>query len=255
MKNLLFLSLFIWMSWTPIRSEVLSCRSSHLSGTLNGYHCTNDNDTIMDIAVTEQRQCLLLCMRHVDCMVLEFSEGQKQCRLANELCYEAEERADIKMTALGPPRLGCIEWRSNSETLPLNLLVRVNEVGGSGHDKVLGRLLNGGLLLPGFSSATAGAITSTYNSQACSSETGEFLVVSPGCPILWVPWSGTPGADLPTGALVGGHLDDATHLYVAKAWVADQAFRLGYYNPVTGLGYFWYYQTRATSQVSLLVLL
>ena len=252
MMNKLFV--FIWMPWLLFDlGEVQPCRSSHLNGTLSGFHCPCRNNIIAEISMTERWQCFLLCMRHLDCILMEHNEDGKVCKLSKGLCYEAEGRGDVVLTALGPPRLGCVEWRRKSDTLPQNL-VWVSEVGSMGKDKVLGRLLIGDLLLPGFSTGAI-SVTSTYNSKRYSNSVTEFLWVSPGCPILWVPLSGIPGADLPTGALVGGHLDDGTHLYVAKAWVANAVFRLGYYNPVTGLGYFWYYRTRTTSQVSLLMLL
>ena len=190
--------LFIWMSCVlRALGEVQPCRSSHLNGTLAGYHCPSHSDTIADIHGAERRQCFLFCMKQLDCVFLEYNEDKKQCRLAKGVCFEAEERGNVEMAALGPPRLGCIEWRKNDGTLPQNLLVLVNEFGDARLDKVFGRLSDGGFVLPGFGDQHPITVKSTHNGQVKSSTTGEFLLVSPGCPILWVPWRGTPGADLP----------------------------------------------------------
>ena len=254
MKNILLLAVSIWMSRVClVLGEVLPCRSSHLNGTLCGYHCPNDEDLILDIPGTEQWQCYLLCTRHADCVLMEHIEDEKQCRLAKGMCHEAEERGNVKMRALGPPRLGCVEWRPSGTTWQPNL-IKVNEVGAVRNDYALGRFLFDGYLLPAFSGYHT-AFISTVHSSLRSSTIGEYLFVNPSCPILWVTWNGTSGAFLPKGALVGGHLADGSDLYIAKAWVGNTVFRLGYYNPVTGRGYFWFIVAYETSQVSLLVLL
>ena len=254
MKNILLLVLFIWVSRVRlVLGKVLSCRSSHLNGTLGGYHCPNDDDLISNIAGTERWQYSLLCMRHPDCVRMEHIEAENQCRLAKGLCYEAEDRRNVKMRALGPPRLGCVEWRPSGTTWQPNL-IKVNEVGAAGNDYALDRFLIDGYLLPVFSGYHT-FFKSTTHSLLRSSTIGEYIFVNPGCPILWVPWNGTSGVDLPKGALVGGHLAEGSDVYIAKAWVANTFSRLGYYNPVTGRGYFWSVVIYETSQVSLLALL
>ena len=109
MMNKLFV--FIWMPWLLFDlGEVQPCRSSHLNGTLSGFHCPCRNNIIAEISMTERWQCFLLCMRHLDCILMEHNEDGKVCKLAKGLCYEAEGRGDVVLTALGPPRLGCVEW-------------------------------------------------------------------------------------------------------------------------------------------------
>ena len=230
-----------------------ACRSSHVNRALAGYHCPGENNLIKNVSNVDQPQCFYLCMQHNSCILIAYDADERQCKLSSEVCQEAAEHGHFALTALGPPRSSCMEWQKTGASWPPSVVV-VNEVGEVGNNFAVGRFEDGGLLLPAWCDG-GGDCKSTHETVYYTSTSGEYLLVTPGCPILWVPWSGTPGEDLPTGALVGGHLSDGTKLYVAKAWVGNTVFRLGYYNPVTALGHFWYTYDRPTSHVSLLILI
>ena len=252
MKALLVLFVFIYVCLLLGLGEVLVCRSLYLNGILSGYHCPSGNNMVANITRIERSKCFFLCMQTAKCMVMAYNKNDKQCELFNNVCVEVEEHDYFALTALGPPRLHSIEWGPYENCL--SNLVLVNQIVFPRRDYAVGRLEEGGMVLPGLCEITGSdRCKYSHNSQQVSETTySEYLYVSPGSPILWVPWSSTSGADLPTGAIMGGHLDDGTDLYVAKMLVGNSML-LGYHNPKTGSSHTFLIQP--VSQVSLLVLL
>ena len=84
-----------------------------------------------------------------------------------------------------------------------------------------------------------GDTKSTIDGSKQMTDTGEYLLVHPTCSVLWLAWDTTSGSDLPTGAIVGGHLANGSPVYVAKGWAKTGIMKIGYYNPETAKGHFW----------------
>ena len=105
--------------------EVLACRLLYLNGEFPRYHCPSGNNMVANITKIERSKCFFLCMQKAECMVMAYNENEEQCELFNEVCVEAEEHGNFALTALGPPRLHSIQWRTYGSCV--SNLVLVNQ--------------------------------------------------------------------------------------------------------------------------------
>ena len=168
--------------------EVLACRLLYLNGELPRYHCPSGDNMVANITKIERSKCFFLCMQKAECMVMAYNENEEQCELFNEVCVEAEEHGNFALTALGPPRLHSIQWRTYGSCV--SNLVLVNQIAFPGRDYAVGRLEEGGMVLPGWCEITGtNKCKSSHNSlQYVDTTTSEYLCL----PVL--PSSGYLGA-------------------------------------------------------------
>ena len=231
------------------------CRSLYVIMDITGYRCSPNEDISMkQLADIRWEQCRWQCQGCNNCTVVTYDAGAMECTLfANTCTNMSKANSDVRTLILDPSPVCCLTWRFHDDPWPDNLVV-VNEVGASSADYAVGRLTSGSRMIPARYNLENVFIT-TYGGQKVDTGTAEYLIVHPKCPVQWVTWTSTSGNDLPAGAIVGGHLENGMPLYIAKAWLFDLVWVIGYYNPETRVGHFWFGAAKDTTVMDILVLL
>ena len=80
----------------------------------------------------------------------------------------------------------------------------------------------------------------------------EIVTKDETCAIPWMAY--TAGQTLPAGAVIGGHLADGSHTYIAKMTIGNSE-SFGYYNPNNKMGYYEFHGTHTTTSMDILVLI
>ena len=235
-------------------NTVHGCRTSYIHQARQGYRCLSPIDIFYNVSAVAYPQCIWHCLRRNNCLMLLYNT-HFYCFLASDSCQEAEHDDSVTMTYFGLPHNDnngghvCLQWTTNEGDWPQNLLV-VND-NANGNDYAVARLIIGDILLPG--AYRNGKTKSTMGGTRRSSNGGEYLLVHPVCFVMWVVWDSTSGSDLPTVAIVGGHLANGVPLYIAKGWTKPSLMKIGYYNPETFRGHFWAESEYLLTEMSLLV--
>ena len=182
------------------------CRTLYLHQVSLGHMCRSSSNFFLQCV---NDVCLWHCLRRHNCLMLMYNTQHHYCLLVDDSCKEAEFDDSVTMTYLGPLRNGgdngdhvCLQWRKTEDDWPQNLIIVNDHLWG--RDYAVARISVGDILLPG--AYIKGDTKSTIDGSKQMTDTGEYLLVHPTCSVLWLAWDTTSGSDLPTGAIVGGHL-------------------------------------------------
>ena len=255
MLSLNGMALFIAAMFHPLQSN--GCRM-HIQREIIGYHCLPlENSPLKQFDNMRWHQCTLYCLQNINCTLVTYDAALMECILYADMCSNMmQANPDVRTIILSPTPLNCLEWRP-VDTQWLENLVVVNEIGANGVNYTVGRLTDGSRTLPARYSPD-GSFYTTDGTRPVTTQMGEFLIVHPLCPYQWMTWISTFGDDLPTGAVVGGHLENGMPLYVAKAWLNERGgvWVIGYYNPQTKAAHLYFgAQLFDTTTMDILVIL
>ena len=232
--------LFIAAVFHPIRGN--GCRNLHIHRDIIGYRCLpHDNSTLEQLDNMRWDRSQWHCLHNNNCTLVTYNAALMECILYADMCSNLiQANSHIRTTILSPTPIKCIEWRQFDAPWPENLVV-VNEKGDSGANFAVGRLTSGSRTLPAKYNPQTSFIT-TDGVEKVTTGKAEYLIIDPHCPYQWVTWMDTSGNDLPAGAIVGGHLENGTPLYVVKGWLNKYGgvWVIGYYNAQTKQVYLRY---------------
>ena len=225
-----------------------ACRHIYIQPPQGGHRCITDTQIYINKTdVRDQRHCTWLCMRDPNCQVVNYNNIGVYCLLGHGPCVSLEKDEDFVATALqakGP----CLKWLANYQddrnsaitypqsTDPSDLMMIVR--GRVENNKIPGK----GWLAMGYNYYTLEGQELLFTDEnQC-----EFLTLSPECNISWVHHDSTSGNPLPTGAVIGGNLDDVP-LYVARKFAIHESgdpprHSSGYYSNIEGLAHIPYSQ-------------
>ena len=276
--------LFIYLAF--VQDTLHGCRTPQLQQAPVGYTCRGSSNVIYNTSEIAYPQCLWHCLRRNNCMILMYNTEHGFCLLANDSCFQAVYDANATVTYLGPQRNDsinwwnqtshdnrssvlipshnesinvpnqtnndtiihdCTEWKINADDMPSDLVV----VNDGVNDYAVARISVGNALLPG--TYRNGNTKTALDGVRQSDLAGEYLLVPPGCSVQWVPWGTTSGSELPVGTKTGGHLANDVPLYVAKGLVESDKMKIGYYNPETSRGHFWFNAEITLTEIFVLV--
>ena len=227
-------ALFLSALFLPI--QVNGCRNLYIHRDIVGYRCQpHDDTTITQLGNMGWDQCMGYCLHNSNCTLVTYDAALMACILYANMCSNmTQTNSDVRTIILSPIPRKCLEWRQFDALWPENLVI-VNEIGASGFNYAVARLTSGSRALPARYNPETSFIT-TDGAEEVTTGTAEYLTIDPHCPFKWVTWTNTSGNDLPAGAVMGGHLENGTPLYVAKAWLNlwGGIWMICYYNPETG---------------------
>ena len=229
-----------------------SCETKHINNAVSEYRCVPGSNNDADIWKLHLPQCVWKCLSMSTCRYVNHNQTAVQCVLGLGVCHNLEPAPGILIKGFGPARGICLSWGSPDE--PGRVPIQEN-------DGILiiyvSRLRTSNALIPG-------KYVLRDNDFWCNNEgdrTGpiygleeiEILTTDPACNLPWMPY--TSGAQLPSGAVIGGHHADGTNLYVA--WVDDgtRQSAFGYYNPSSETAYYEIGGAWTTRTMQLLILL
>ena len=142
-------------------------------------------------------------------------------------------------------RKPCLKWTPNLnndgyEDISFELFI------GSSDSIFVGRARIGKNKIPGKGLSTRTTMYYSWEGRerGLPDSECEFLTLSPECSISWVPHDSTSGNPLPTGAVIGGNLNNVP-VYFARKYAVHlpgdaMKYSSGYYDDETGLGHFPY---------------
>ena len=228
-----------------------SCQMKNTNNPISGYKCVPDNNGDEYIGAYHFPQCVWKCLGKPTCHYVNHDIGTGQCVLGLSVCVILEPAPGFLVEAFGPYSHSCLRWGPHDE--PNRTPIQMHD----GLQMIyLSRLLRSNILIPGkyiadvqnFWCSIEGEKTGPIGLEGVS-----FLTTNPACTIPWMPY--TAGASIPHGAVIGGHLADGTHLYVA--WVDDGTHRpaYGYYNPSSEVAHYEIDGGWTTTTMRLLILL
>ena len=204
--------------------------------------------------------CIHMCIRKPNCTIANYNMASNTCFLSNETCLRLRADTEFYVSTTRsmqhPPQ--CFRW------VPI---VELNEASTLSSQKCfeylgppikpcyLGRLLYLNNILPGKYMPHLGELHSMLNGKKFKRGDIEILDVHTGCPLVWMPF--TAGNDIPDVAVKGGYLShSSTELYVMRAvYSRYDLLMLGYYDPLSALGYVTYRGVKEVTQMELLLLL
>ena len=228
-------------------SPVIGTKYTHRA--MNGYYCASIY--IHNYTSIEHQPCVAHCITDPDCWVLAYNARGKYCLLGTQPCANAVADNDFRMmTFRKHENVQCIQWVwSDGSSYPARTVERLRP-----RYEALARRPMGQEIYIGRGSVEKVKIYLARNGKAVNYPDFYLLVVSDFCSVAWVSY--TVGNPLPRGAVEGGYLSSLGVTYCMRVWVAygqglTQA--LGYYAPVTGLGYYVWLGSKTATQMEILV--
>ena len=217
------------------------CRQRSAQPSLVGQRCITDTEVYINkTGVQDQHHCMLLCMRHPTCQVINFNIAFRYCELGQGHCVTLEREDYFVTTHMS--RNPCLKWVSNLDNDVYKNISFQRNIGSPVFLEVV-RARTGQNKIPGKSPSSHRYMYYTWEGgeKALPKSECEYLTLSSECTISWVPHDSTSGSPLPTGAVIGGVLND-TPLYVARKTAVHLPgtplhYSIGYYNNVDGLGH------------------
>ena len=201
-------------------------------------------------------QCEWRCLKMKQCRYLNYDGNSSQCELGFGQCMSLLPAPGVFVNAYGPDRNTCLHWGSDQHTrlIPVELydghlytyVVRL----AIGQELVIGKLMvDGGRIYVNHDGTVVSAL---YDATLGH----ELLMSDPDCTLSWVQY--TPHTDIPSGAVIGGHMADGSPTYVVKVNHVHNGniyVVLGYYTSKTGMAYFEFVGPISSNDMMILILL
>ena len=197
-------------------------------------------------------QCEWNCLKMKHCRYLNYNGSSGQCELGFGQCVSLLQVSGAFVKAYGPDRNTCLHWGSGQQTG----FVPVKGAGSYvarmviGQALVVTRLMTRRMRIYGNHDGTQ--IDVPYDETLGH----ELLMADPACTLSWVQH--IPHTEIPSGAVIGGHLADGSPTHVAKTHYTrngNNYLVLGYYEPNTGLAYFEAWGPKTSTDIMILILL
>ena len=250
-----FWSLCIFIPWCLI-TLTNSCRLTYVNKPSIDYKCVSN--TLSDLEIwhsTGLPQCQWRCLTIKQCHFLNYNASSGQCELGFRHCVSLWPALGVWGNAYGSTRNACLQWRSDQ---PTGLMpVGKSDGGGAyvarvviGQALVIGKfMVNGGRM---YANNENTAVDLLYDVTLGH----ELLMVDPICPLSWMQY--TPYTEIPSWAVLGGHMADGSPTYVVKVHHVHHGksnLVPGYYSPKTGLAYFDFIGPKTSTDMMILIVL
>ena len=218
---------------------VISCTIMHGYTFLIDYKCVPN--TLSNLEMRHSigfLQCQWRCWKMERCHFLNYNASSKQCELGFSQCVSLWSALGVWMNVYGATRHACLHWRSDQPTG----LMPVGKYDGGGI--YIARVVVGQALVIGKFIVGTGMINDSHENTAATLQYDEtigheLLVVDPICPLSWVQY--TPHTEIPSLAVLGGHLADGSPTYVVKVHhvrIGNTNTVPSYYSPKSGMAHF-----------------
>lgn len=232
-----------------------ACRSAllDLNTAVHGYGCfTQVHKNFSEITFP---RCSLRCLSDETCIAINYNKSISYCVLGAELCAVVETREDLDMIIVQPsnvPSDDCIIWTDNTSPYDQERMITLQY---NGSTITMIRIAQGGAILPGRGRTDLDTADTTLNGIKIVSSSWDALTVSLGCSAALIPFKSETD-NLPSEAILGGHLEDGTLLYLAQCWVSQyNTYIPGYYNDITKLAYCDHYGENQVHEMLLVITL
>ena len=218
---------------------------------MNGHRCGTTNETVISNTFVDLHICKAECMQRPNCLFLNFNSAEGRCIIGKRDCAPVELSADHYMAFFGRKTDLCIKWT------PLRDKLRGKLVCGSHWCRShVGRVLLDSHLIPG-ELVDDKVYYALNSSKSGSMDALEVLDAMHGCEVAWMPFSA--GDSILNQAVVGGYLSrgssgDVIPVYIIKGSYPP-GYMLGYYDPVSKMGFGGRYEIRIYTHMEMLLLL
>ena len=197
-------------------------------------------------------QCEWHCLKMKQCRYLNYNGSSGQCELGFGQCVYLLPALGVSVNVYGPARNACLHWGSGQQTGLISV------IGGGAY---IARLVIEQALVLGRFRANKGMIYGNDQGRwvnvAYDETLGhELLMADPACTLSWVQY--TPHTEIPSGAVIGGHLAAGSPTFVAQAHYTRDGNNYvvpGYYDPNTELAYFLAWGPQTSTDMMILILL
>ena len=197
-------------------------------------------------------QCEWHCLKVKHCRYLNYNGSSGQCELGFAQCVSLSPAHGFLVNAYGPNRNTCLHWGSGQQTG----LAPVEDGDSQVARVVIGTALVLGRFIKGMG-RIYGNHEGTYVGVPYNETLGhQLLMADPACTLPWMQY--TPHMEIPSGAVIGGHLADGSPTYVAKLQLTRGGITYtacGYYNPKTGKAYAEAWGIQTSTDMLILILL
>ena len=220
------------------------CSQRYIQEPRVDQRCITDTEIYINKTdIRDQQHCTWLCIRDPNCQVTSYNSIGTYCLLGRGICVSLEEEVDFVTTAMQAKK-PCFKWVTNyiNDTYKPITFPKIKDPSDV---LIVVRRRKEGNKIPGkWSLPSDEKYYSWEGKEVVFSEGCETLILSPECTISWVPHDSTSGNPLPTGAVIGGHLN-AIPLYVARKFAIFTAghpakHSSGYYDNIEGRGHLPY---------------
>ena len=219
------------------------CRHIYIQPPQPGHRCITDTQICINKTdVRDQQHCTWLCMRDPNCGVVNYNNTGVYCLLGHGPCVSLEKDDDFVTTAL-QEKSPCLKWLASYKYGTYSPITYTMSIDISDSLNIVrGRIGNN--RIPGKGWVETGKNYYSWEGQELlftDENQYEFLALSPECTISWVHHDSTSGNPLPTGAVIGGNLDNVP-LYITRKFAIHvkgypAVYSAGYYNNLEGLAH------------------
>ena len=251
----LYIGYFI-LSEMPISACEKECLRKFTRPALYGYRCVTETEEITRIAGIPAHICNHQCIQRQECRIVNYNTRQNTCFLSKAGCLLLQQNDSFQVNIFGTKHHSeCLRWEPPPPPVGGDTSSIISNMCHQSQECSIGRLQTANAIVPGKYLHGSGDIWSIINgAEVANVGVKEILTVNNECQVLWMPFHA--GDTLPLGAVRGGHLENSgTTLYVVRAGAGPTLIPLGFYDPVTALGYLAYYGVEEVTDMEILVLL
>ena len=193
-------------------------------------------------------KCVWRCLKMKQCRYLNYNDSSGQCELGFGQCEYLLPAPGLLVNAYGLGWDTCLHWGAGQQTglVPVEGIARL----------VIGQALVVGKFLERYGKIF-GNDEGTSVEVAYDETLGHGLLMSdPACTLSWLQY--IPHTEIPSGAVIGGHLADGSPTYVAKVYHTRNGNNYlvpGYYNTKTGMAYAEAWGPQTSTDMMMLILL